>query len=144
MRQLSGLILVIALVACGGAAGSRPRDAGPAADAGTGCVASPVGSCSPSACSTGNASNIGAYCSQGGGECAGYPNGANLVCAVDLEPTQTNAKFCISIGCPSNAACGSGACCYQGQACIPLECAANDAGICPAYPAADGGSGDAG
>ncbi|MHB1844928.1 MAG: hypothetical protein ACYCWW_08865 [Deltaproteobacteria bacterium] len=142
MRTLWTLAGLACLIACSGApAGSDAGlDAGLDAGSDAGCVGtpSPPGTCLPAPCSLGNSLNVGAYCTRGGGQCTGYPNGQNLACAIDLDPNR-GADFCILLGCLSNADCKEDACCTQG-ACVPLDCLATDAGVCPAFPATDGGT----
>lgn len=83
----------------------------------------PVGSCEPSKCATGNTMHIGAFCTKGGNECAQY----DLACAIDLDPR--GQAFCFRLGCSKDSDCGDHACCFDHTACLPegCDCKANEA-----------------
>jgi hypothetical protein len=100
---------------------------------------------------------VGAFCTNGGGQCDRYPydGGALLLCSIDLDPRGNN--FCIAVGCHMNSDCGAEACCTGNDntdgpfACVPKQCLVQDAGDpCPPVPHAphdggtDGGTGDGG
>jgi hypothetical protein len=124
-------------LACGSSSGA---DGGSAiSDLGQ---ASP-GVCVPSPGQSGNAMNVGAYCSPGGNQCSQYAHAQ--ICAIDVEP-DNGGKFCIKIGCNTNDECGAGACCTGNggaiHACVPSGCVADDAGACPPIPEPDAASPD--
>lgn len=76
-----------------------------------------MGSCDPTQGFGGNSLGIGAYCTQGGGQC-----GSNLFCAADANQPY---NFCILLGCTANTDCAEDACCVaqQGlQVCVPVGC----------------------
>lgn len=106
-------------------------DSGAPPDAGK----TPVGDCNPDPTSTGNARNVGMYCTEGGNQCSANPSAK--FCAIDLDPE--GGRFCIQLGCTSHEACGEKACCTGREnnpikACIPSGCVADDAGTCPPIP----------
>jgi hypothetical protein len=94
------------------------------------------GVCFPDPTQTGNALNVGAYCTAGGDQCAQYDNAK--ICAIDVD--SEGGKFCIKIGCKTHSDCGDQACCTGRSdnpihACVPLGCLIDDAGGgCPAIP----------
>ena len=90
------------------------------------------GTCTPAAGFAGNSKNVGAYCTQHGGQCQQY----GLSCSIDLDPRGGN--FCILVLCGTDADCGENACCtgdpmnpQSERACIPVLCDI-DGGTCPA------------
>ena len=130
-----GMALFCALAACGGSSGS---DAGSGSDGGadSGPSGTPSpGVCTPAAGQTGNALNVGAYCTHGGGQCAQY--GGAYGCSIDLSAQGGN--FCILIGCAQSSDCGVGGCCTGESgnpihACVPSGCVIVDGGSCPPIP----------
>jgi hypothetical protein len=134
--------IAVVVVACSssspGGGGSNP-DAGNALDANGAktldeASASSPGSCTPAPGNTGNAENVGAFCTKNGGQCSTYTN-TSIECSIDLSAQGSN--FCVLIGCSQDTDCGEDACC-TGQAgdpihaCVPNGCF--DAGACPGIP----------
>jgi len=83
------------------------------------------GICIPGPGGTGNELHVGAYCKNGGDQCAVLSTEAILVCAADVDPA--GDEFCIKIGCSSHALCGEQGCCTgrEGEgahACVPKGC----------------------
>src|SRR5574340_1500048 len=93
---LPALFAALALAACdSGQNGGAPADAG---------AGSPVGSCQPTAGAPGNSKHVGAYCTNGGGQCGKWPAGSATSCASELDPRGGN--FCILLGCALDTDCG--------------------------------------
>lgn len=94
------------------------------------------GICEPDPTQTGNANNVGAYCTAGGQECRQYTTAR--ICAIDVDPSGGN--FCIKLVCNSHDTCGEGACCTGRagnpvKACVPKGCLVTDlADPCPPIP----------
>ncbi len=98
------------------------------------------GTCTPAAGYGGNSLHVGAYCTQGGGQCLLYS--PNLICSLDVDPAQMS-PWCL-LQCTTNADCAEDACCHpdtqhhtSAKGCVPLGCP--DGG--PPYPtlSPDGG-----
>ncbi len=75
-------------------------------------------------CNSGNSLHIGAWCTQGGNQCAQY----GLVCGIDADPVE-GQNFCVLL-CYKNADCAEDACCTADpknghnsqRACVPTSC----------------------
>ena len=127
---VSGLLLLLLAAACS-SSGSSPGDAKDASTCAQTAAGTTVGTCTPSPCFGGNSKHVGAYCTEGGGQCSTYTS-ANVACSIDLSTMGSN--FCILLNCMQDSDCGEDACCtgMQGtiKACVPKGCF--DGGICQA------------
>ena len=129
MRTSPLAFLLLALVGCGSSGASPTPDAGKTGST----PGTTVGTCAPSPGFEGNSKNVGAYCTESGGQCSSYPNGPALLCAADVAPAGcTKGIFCLVL-CSTDSDCGEGACCAgesptSPKACVPNGCF--DAGIC--------------
>ena len=90
-----------------------------------------AGTCTPAPGYLGNSKHVGAFCSQGGGQCAQWGE----FCSIDVDPAQGD-YWCL-LQCTTGADCGEEACCHVDtqtagsglMACVPICCVA-DAGAC--------------
>jgi hypothetical protein len=115
----------------GGAAGGTSGG-----DAGMTCP-QPPGSCTPCPGDTGNATGVGAYCTNADADCT-FP----LACAASFS-AGAGQNYCVQVGCPTFADggynCGANACCYGEvgnilNACVPSLCVVLPDGSCPPPP----------
>jgi hypothetical protein len=125
--------LMLALVACSsGSSGTSSTTTGGNGGLPPGYVGDDdAGTCTPAPGYTGNSKHVGAFCTQGGGQCYQW---GNLFCSADVDPAQ--GDFWCLLQCTSDADCGEDSCCHvdtqnhtSNMACIPIGCVA-DAGAC--------------